>query len=67
LPFKPNDSFFESLSSQDAIVELSGQLKVIAVSLMKIANDLRWMNSALLRARRNRTHCFTTRQQYYAG
>ncbi len=48
LPFKPNDSFFESLSSQDAIVELSGQLKVIAVSLMKIANDLRWMNSGPL-------------------
>ncbi|MDD5631780.1 MAG: class II fumarate hydratase [Methylococcales bacterium] len=48
LPFKPNDSFFESLSAQDAMVELSGQLKVIAVSLMKIANDLRWMNSGPL-------------------
>jgi len=48
LPFKPNGSFFESLSSQDAAVELSGQLKVIAVSLMKIANDLRWMNSGPL-------------------
>lgn len=48
LPFKPNDSLFESLSCQDAIVELSGQLKVIAVSLMKIANDLRWMNSGPL-------------------
>ena len=48
LPFKPNESFFESLSAQDAIVELSGQLKVIAVSLMKIANDLRWMNSGPL-------------------
>ncbi len=48
LPFKPNDSFFESLSCQDATVELSGQLKVIAVSLMKIANDLRWMNSGPL-------------------
>jgi len=48
LPFTPNDSFFESLSCQDAIVELSGQLKVIAVSLMKIANDLRWMNSGPL-------------------
>ncbi|MGZ8153121.1 MAG: class II fumarate hydratase [Methylovulum sp.] len=48
LPFKPNNSFFESLSSQDAIVELSGQLKVISVSLMKIANDLRWMNSGPL-------------------
>jgi fumarate hydratase class II len=48
LPFQPNVSFFESLSSQDAIVELSGQLKVIAVSIMKIANDLRWMNSGPL-------------------
>jgi fumarate hydratase class II len=48
LPFAPNTSFFESLSSQDAAVELSGQLKVIAVSLMKIANDLRWMNSGPL-------------------
>lgn len=48
LPFKPNDSFFESLSTQDAMVELSGQMKVIAVSLMKIANDLRWMNSGPL-------------------
>ncbi|CAI8793670.1 class II fumarate hydratase [Methylocaldum szegediense] len=48
LPFAPNDSFFESLSCQDAAVELSGQLKTIAVSLMKIANDLRWMNSGPL-------------------
>jgi fumarate hydratase class II len=48
LPFTPNDSFFESLASQDAAVELSGQLKTSAVSLMKIANDLRWMNSGPL-------------------
>ncbi len=48
LPFMPNASFFESLSAQDAMVELSGQMKVIAVSLMKIANDLRWMNSGPL-------------------
>jgi len=48
LPFRPNDSFFESLSCQDAAVELSGQLKTIAVGLMKIANDLRWMNSGPL-------------------
>ena len=48
LAFRPNDSFFESLSAQDAAVELSGQFKVIAVSLMKIANDLRWMNSGPL-------------------
>lgn len=48
LAFVPNDSFFESLATQDAMVELSGQMKVIAVSLMKIANDLRWMNSGPL-------------------
>lgn len=48
LPFTPNSSLFESLSSQDAIVELSGQMKTVAVSLMKIANDLRWMNSGPL-------------------
>lgn len=43
---KPN--YFEALSAQDAAVEMSGQLRVIAVSLMKIANDLRWMNSGPL-------------------
>jgi len=48
LAFVPNDSFFESLSCQDAMVELSGQCKTLAVSLMKIANDLRWMNSGPL-------------------
>lgn len=48
LPFAVNGSLFESLSCQDAVVELSGQMKVIAVSLMKIANDLRWMNSGPL-------------------
>ena len=48
LPVQPNTSFFESLSCQDASVELSGQLKVVSVSLLKIANDLRWMNSGPL-------------------
>jgi fumarate hydratase, class II len=48
LSFEPGRNFFEGLSSQDTAVELSGQLKVIAVSLMKIANDLRWMNSGPL-------------------
>ena len=48
LPFVANPSFFEGLSSQDAAVELSGQLKTVAVSLMKIGNDLRWMNSGPL-------------------
>ena len=48
IPFRTSDNYFESLSSQDAAVELSGQLKTVAVSLMKIANDLRWMNSGPL-------------------
>ena len=46
--FEPSADFFESMSSQDTAVELSGQLKVVAVSLAKIANDLRWMNSGPL-------------------
>ncbi len=46
--FTSASNFFEGLSSQDAAVELSGQLKTLAVSLMKIANDLRWMNSGPL-------------------
>jgi len=45
LTFHPNHSFFESLSSQDTAVEVSGQLRALAVALMKISNDLRWMNS----------------------
>jgi fumarate hydratase class II len=48
IAFRPADSYFEALSSQDTAVELSGQLKTTAVSLMKIANDLRWMNSGPL-------------------
>ncbi len=39
---------FAALSSQDAAVALSGQLKTLATSLMKISNDLRWMNSGPL-------------------
>jgi fumarate hydratase class II len=48
LIFVPSHNYFEALSSQDTAVELSGQLKVVAVSLMKISNDLRWMNSGPL-------------------
>jgi fumarate hydratase class II len=48
IAFVPSRNYFESLSTQDAAVELSGQLKVIAVSVMKMANDLRWMNSGPL-------------------
>jgi fumarate hydratase, class II len=48
LEFVPSHNYFEALSSQDTAVELSGQLKVVAVSLTKISNDLRWMNSGPL-------------------
>jgi fumarate hydratase class II len=48
LNFKARDNFFSGLSSQDDAVALSGQLKTLAVSMMKIANDLRWMNSGPL-------------------
>lgn len=48
LSFQISPNRFESLSTQDAIVALSGQIRVVAVSLMKIANDLRWMNSGPL-------------------
>ena len=44
-PFRTSRNYFESLSSQDTAVELSGQLKTVAASLLKITNDLRWMNS----------------------
>jgi fumarate hydratase class II len=46
--FVTSDNLFEALSCQDTSVELSGQLRVLAVSLSKIANDLRWMNSGPL-------------------
>jgi len=48
LEFSVSDNFFVSISSQDTAMALSGQLKVLAVSLMKISNDLRWMNSGPL-------------------
>ena len=46
--FIPADNLFAALSCQDTAVELSGQFKVLAVALMKICNDLRWMNSGPL-------------------
>lgn len=42
------DNLFAAISSQDTAVEMSGQLKTLAVALLKIANDLRWMNSGPL-------------------
>ncbi len=48
LPLVSSPNYFTSLSSQDTAVEISGQLKVAAVAMMKISNDLRWMNSSSL-------------------
>ena len=48
ISFRSADSYFEAISCQDTAVELSGQIKTTAVSLMKISNDLRWMNSGPL-------------------
>ena len=48
IQFETSANYFESLSCQDTAVELSGQMKTIAVGLMKISNDLRWMNSGPL-------------------
>src|SRR6185437_15448609 len=44
-PFVSAPDKFEALAAHDALVELSGALNVIAVSLMKIANDIRLMGS----------------------
>jgi fumarate hydratase class II len=44
-PFKPAPNRFEALASKDAAVEMSGALKTVAVSLTKIANDIRWLGS----------------------
>jgi fumarate hydratase class II len=46
--FEAASNKFEGLASQDDAVELSGQLNTLAVALMKIGNDLRWMNSGPL-------------------
>lgn len=45
IAFVPAANYFEALAARDAVVEASGQLKTVAVSLMKIANDLRWLSS----------------------
>src|SRR5690606_9450206 len=46
--FDSAENKFEGLAAQDDAVELSGQLNALAVALIKIANDLRWMNSGPL-------------------
>ena len=45
LPFHEAKNHFEAQSAKDALVEVSGQLKTIATSLFKIANDIRWLGS----------------------
>jgi len=45
LPFITARNKFEALATHDALVELSGVLKTLAASLMKIANDIRWLGS----------------------
>jgi fumarate hydratase class II len=45
LPFREAENHFEAQAAKDAAVQLSGTLKTIAVSLMKIANDIRWLGS----------------------
>lgn len=45
LPFREAEDHFEAQAAKDALVEVSGQLKTIATSLFKIANDLRWLAS----------------------
>lgn len=44
-PFKTAPNKFEAMAGKDALVEMSGVLKTLAVSLMKIANDIRWLGS----------------------
>ncbi|TLZ59858.1 MAG: class II fumarate hydratase [Methanobacteriota archaeon] len=45
IQFREAENHFEAQAAQDALVEASGALKTVAVSLMKIANDIRWMSS----------------------
>jgi fumarate hydratase class II len=45
LPFRPAVSTFEAIASSDALVAVHGALKTVAASLMKIANDIRWLGS----------------------
>jgi fumarate hydratase class II len=45
LPFTEATNHFEAQGGRDALVELSGQLRTLAVGLTKICNDLRWMSS----------------------
>lgn len=45
LPFRTAPNKFEAMAAKDALVEMSGVLKTLATSLIKIANDIRWLGS----------------------
>jgi len=45
LPFREAENHFEAQHSKDAAVELAGQLATVATSLIKVANDIRWLSS----------------------
>jgi fumarate hydratase class II len=45
LPFREAKNHFEAQAAKDAVVQVSGSLKTLVVSLTKIANDLRWLSS----------------------
>jgi fumarate hydratase class II len=45
LPFREAANHFEAQAARDAVVQVSGALKTLAVSLIKVANDLRWLSS----------------------
>ena len=48
IDFRVSPSYFEAMSSQDSSLELSSHLRSLATCLIKISNDLRWMNSGPL-------------------
>ena len=45
LPFVPSPNLFAAIATQDPVLALSSQLRGAAIAMMKIANDVRWMNS----------------------
>ena len=45
IPFREASNHFEAQGAKDGLIEVSGQLKTLAVSLFKIANDFRWLSS----------------------
>ena len=69
LPFREAENHFQAQAGRDASVHVGGALKTLAVSLIKIANDLRWLASGRpeLRDRRDRVTGHTARFGDHAG